>query len=720
MDNESHIVYIDTGGTFTDCIIVRGDGTFETGKAPTTPENLEESFFDAITSTSEQMGKSMEEVLREVLILGYGTTQGTNVIVTGKGAPNLCFITTRGHEDRTLIMRLRAAGLSRKEGMRIARADKPDPLIPRKRIRGVVERVDCKGQVVIPLDEESVRKAVSELLDEGAEGIAVGLLWSFLQPNHESRVREIAQEMKPGFPVALSSEVSPVIREYPRFMATIIDLYIGKALRELLETIRSRLQNMGFRRPLLVMQAYGGLARAETVKPATTLHSGPVGGLTGVDFLKTVYGFDNGVGSDVGGTSFDICVSSKEGAVLLREPIVGRFEISNPMREIVTIGAGGGTIAYIEPTTKTLRVGPESAGAFPGPVCYNMGGVVPTVTDADVVMNRINPHYFLGGRMKLNRKKAMAAIKEQVAEPLKMDTMEAAEAICKIADGTMQAALATTMATRGADPKSHVLFGYGGAGPSHCAGYTAGIDFGKIVIPSFAAVFSAFGASTADVRHRYEATSFVRFSNLPYDPVSLRFELDKITSLSNLPSEMVDRFNSMFRTLDESADEDMEAEGFNKQAVRKDYEMLARYAGQLWELRCPIPVNRVSSVGDFRAIVKAFEDKYEDVYTREAMAPSGGIEIIGIAVEAIGETVKPNLVNWELGGKDSNKAVKEERDVYFDGKLWSSKIYEAAKMEPGNMVEGPCIIEQVDTTVVVPPDRRVVVDRYRNFVLEPR
>jgi N-methylhydantoinase A/oxoprolinase/acetone carboxylase beta subunit len=298
--------------------------------------------------------------------------------------------------------------------------------------------------------------------------------------------------------------------------------------------------------------------------------------------------------------------------------------------------------------------------------------------------------------------------------------MEAAEAICKIADGTMQAALATTMATRGADPKSHVLFGYGGAGPSHCAGYTAGIDFGKIVIPSFAAVFSAFGASTADVRHRYEATSFVRFSNLPYDPVSLRFELDKITSLSNLPSEMVDRFNSMFRTLDESADEDMEAEGFNKQAVRKDYEMLARYAGQLWELRCPIPVNRVSSVGDFRAIVKAFEDKYEDVYTREAMAPSGGIEIIGIAVEAIGETVKPNLVNWELGGKDSNKAVKEERDVYFDGKLWSSKIYEAAKMEPGNMVEGPCIIEQVDTTVVVPPDRRVVVDRYRNFVLEPR
>ncbi|MCL5958651.1 MAG: hydantoinase/oxoprolinase family protein [Chloroflexi bacterium] len=721
MDEERFIIYIDTGGTFTDSIIIREDGSYITGKAPTTPEKLDDCFFDSIRFAIENLdGQSTGQVLSKTDVLGYGTTQGTNVVITGQGAPNLCLLTTAGHEDRTLIMRLRAAGLSRQEGMRIARADKPEFLVPRRRIRGVVERVDCKGQVVIPLDEGSVRKAVQDLIDEGAEGIAVGLLWSFLQPSHERRIREIIHEMKPGLPVALSTDVSSVIREYPRFMATIIDLYIGKALRDLLETIKDRLDILGYRKPLLIMQAYGGLARSEKVKPVTTLHSGPVGGLTGVDFFKRMYGFENGIGSDAGGTSFDICFSPKGEIVMLREPIVGRFEISNPMREIITIGAGGGTMARVDKITNTLRVGPESAGAVPGPVCYDKGGILPTVTDADLVMNRINQNYFLGGRMKLNREKAVAAIKEQIAEPLKMDVMKAAESICQIADGIMQAAIATAIATRGVDPRNNVLFSYGGAGPSHCAGYTAGVDFGKIVIPSFAAVFSAFGASTSDVKHRYEGSPFVRFTGLPYDPVSLRYELDALGSLEQLPSEMIGRFNAMFEMLEKSADEDMVAEGFKKDAVRKSYEMLARYTGQLWELRCPIPVNSISSISQFRDVIRAFEDHYTQAYSREAMAPRGGLEIIGIAVEAIGETIKPRLQALDLMGEDPTPALKEKREVYFEGKFRASTIYDIALLRPGNIVEGPAIIEAIDLTIVIPPDRRVSVDQYRNFLMEYR
>lgn len=721
MKKENYIIYTDTGGTFTDCIILREDGSYVTGKSPTTPEKLDDCFFNAVIAATESLGESsVKEILDKTVVFGYGTTQGTNVVITGQGAPNLWFLTTAGHEDRTLIMRLRAAGLSRKEGMHIARADKPEPLIPRKRIRGIIERTDCKGNIVMPLDEESVRKAVKELVDEGAEGIAVGLLWSFLEPSHERRIREIIQEMKPGLPVALSSDVSLVIREYPRFMATIIDLYIGKALRELLESIKGRLEKMGYKRPLLIMQAYGGLARSENVKPATTLHSGPVGGLTGVDFFKTIYGFENGIGSDVGGTSFDICFSPKGEIVMLREPIAGRFEISNPMREIITIGAGGGTMAYIDKITKTLRVGPESAGASPGPVCYDKGGIAPTVTDADLVMNRLNPNYFLGGRLKLNKEKAVAAIKEQIAEPLKIDVMQVAEAICKIADGIMQAAISTTIATRGVGPKNTILFCYGGAGPSHCAGYSNGMEFGKIVIPSFAAVFSAFGASTSDVKHRYEASPFVRFINLPYDPISLSYELNKLTSLNELPSEMIGRFNNMFEMLEKKADEDMAVEGFKKEAIRKNYEILARYTGQLWELRCPIPVKKISTIQEFRSIISAFEEKYVQIYTRKAMAPRGGLEIIGIAAEAIGETMKPKLIEEELKSKDANQAIKEKRDVYFDGKWWNTTIYDIARLLPGNTIEGPGIVEAADMTVVIPPSRKVWVDQYRNFILEYR
>ncbi|MGD0485702.1 MAG: hydantoinase/oxoprolinase family protein [Syntrophorhabdales bacterium] len=720
MANESYITYIDTGGTFTDCIIVKEDGSYVTGKSPTTPDKLEHCFFEAIEAASANLGKSMNEVLRSASVVGYGTTQGTNVVVTGQGAPNLGFITTRGHEDRTLIMRLRAAGLSRKDGMRIARADKPVPLIPRKRIRGVVERIDCKGKVVIPLDEESVKQAAMELIDGGVQGIAVGLLWSFLNQDHERRIKEIIQGLKPDLPVTVSSEISPIIREYPRFTATMIDLYIGKALRELLETIKSRLAEAGYERPFLMMQAYGGLARSERVKPGTTLHSGPVGGVTGVDFLKTLYGFENAMGSDVGGTSFDICFSPKGEVAMLREPIVGRFEISNPMREIMTIGAGGGTVAFVDDITHTLRVGPESAGAVPGPACYDKGGIVPTVTDADVVLNRVNPNYFLGGRMKLNRQKSFDTIKERIAEPLKLDVMEAAEAMCKIIDGLMQSAISTTMATKGIDPKQYALFCYGGGGPSHCAGYTNGIEFSKVIIPSFAAVFSAFGASTADVKHRYEASPYVRFRNLPYNSVSLRFDLDKLKSLSQLPSEMIERFNAIFEMIEKSADADMEAERFRSEEIRKDYEVSARYVGQLWELRCAVRVNRISSIDDFKNIVRAFEDKYVAAYTKGAMAPRGGLEIIGIAVEASGTTVKPKLVEHGLQGTDASHAIKEEREVYFDGKWWDCKIYRLEGLRAGNVVDGPAIIEGIDMTVVVPPTRRVSSDQYRNFVMDYR
>lgn len=377
MELERYIIYIDTGGTFSDAVVVKPDGTFVSGKAPTTPDKLQLCFFNSIEAAAKKMGKTLKEVLPNTDIVGYGTTIGTNIIVSGVGGPKLGFITTKGSEDRTIIGRLRAAGLTPVEAMHMVAADKPKPLIPRKLIKGVTERIDSMGEVIIPLKEEDIRQAVKELLEEKVEGIAVGLLWSFLNNTHEQRIKEIIHELAPGMPASISSDIVPVIREYPRFISTIIDLYIGKALRELLSEIKVGLEEQGYHHPFLVMQAAGGLSRSEIVKPATTLHSGPVGGLVGVEFLKKVYGYKNAIGTDVGGTSFDVPISLEKGEEYLREPLVGRFEIANPMREIITIGAGGGTKAFIDEVTKVLMVGPESAGAVPGPVCYDLVGTEP-------------------------------------------------------------------------------------------------------------------------------------------------------------------------------------------------------------------------------------------------------------------------------------------------------------------------------------------------------
>ncbi len=716
---ERYIIYIDTGGTFSDAIILRQDGSFVAGKAATTPNKLDDCFFNCIEAGAERMGKSLKEVLTNADEIGYGTTIGTNIMVTGQGK-NVGFITTKGHEARTLITRYRAAGLFPKQAMHIISTDNPKPLVPMRLIRGVAERVDSVGEVVMPLQEDQVRQAFQELRQQKAESVAIGFLWSFLNPAHERRARDIIHEIAPGFPVSISSEVAPLVREYPRFISTIVDLYIGGALRELLRNIEGRLKEYGYTRQLLVMQAIGGVSRAEVVKPATTLHSGPVGGLAGVEFLKNVYGFKNAMGSDVGGTSFDVSVSSERGEEFLREPVAGRWEIANPMREIITIGAGGGTIAGIDKITGRLFVGPHSAGAEPGPVCYGAGGTEPTVSDADVVMNRIDPNYFLGGKRKLYRDKAVAAIKEKVADPMKMDVYQAAQAICSIIDSAMEATLRTTTAVRGIDPKDYVLFSFGGAGPSHCAGYTAGLGFPKVIIPPYAAVFCAFGSATTDIRHRYEASPFLLLPNLPFDPTTLKFDLDKLTSLGQIPDWVPQRFNTMFADLEARLLTDMEAEGFKKEQVSSRYELLARYGGQLWEIRCPSPVARLKTVDDLKAIIRAFEEEYSHIYSREAMLPAGGLEIISVALAGSAPTAKPQLTKRPFVGKDSSAALKNRRDVYFNDGFVKTNIYEMDRLQVGNLVEGPSIIEGTDTTVVIPHERKIAVDEYLNLVMEYR
>ncbi|MCL5962226.1 MAG: hydantoinase/oxoprolinase family protein [Chloroflexi bacterium] len=713
--DSKYIIYLDTGGTFSDAVIVREDGSFVRGKAPTTPDDLESCFFDCVEDGAEKLNKPLNEVLANTVVLGFGTTAGTNALLTKVGGPKVGLITTRGFEDTLGITRLRAVGLESTHAMHIAAAEKPLPLVPRTLIAGVTERTDSLGREVIRLYEGEARGVVRELLDKGVEGIAVCFLWSFLNDAHERRMKEIIEEIAPEVPVSLSCDVAPLVREYPRLNSTIVNLYISGPVRRLFSKIDRRLGEYGYKKPLLVMQGSGGLSRSSVVMPIKTLNSGPVGGLVGVEFLKELYGFKNALGSDVGGTSFDVAVVTEEGRRYVREPVVSRYTLANPMLEIESVGAGGGTIAYVDKVTGLLHVGPGSAGAVPGPVCYDRGGTEPTVTDADVVLNRIDPEYFLAGKMRLDRAKAEAAIKEKIADPMGMTVLDAAEAICDVIDNSMKSLLVSLLGQRGLDPAKFVCFAFGGAGPTHCAGYSAGVGFPKVIIPPYAATFSAFGASTAEIMHRYEQSPYLVMPGLPFDVTTDRFA---ITSLEQIPEWVIDRFNSMFAGLEQRALEEMEEEGFGTRQVRVTRHLAMRYGGQLYEIECKSPVSAINTVEDIQAIVEAFEEEYERVYTRMAMYPRGGLEIISIALEVSAPpAAKPAMVKHRHAGEDARQSLKGRRQVYFGGGFVNTPVFAMDLLQAGNAIDGPAIIEGQDTTMVVPPGRRIEVDEYLNMTL---
>jgi N-methylhydantoinase A/oxoprolinase/acetone carboxylase beta subunit len=486
----------------------------------------------------------------------------------------------------------------------------------------------------------------------------------------------------------------------------------------LLESIKGKLIKAGYQKPFLVMQAAGGLSRSDVVKPVSTLHSGPVGGLVGVRFWKEQYGWDNVIGSDVGGTSFDVSILPKEGSPYIREPVVARFTISNPMMEIISIGAGGGTIAYVDDLTNLLRVGPMSAGAQPGPVCYGRGGEQPTVTDADVVLGRIDPDYFLGGKMKLDKAAATAAMKEKIADRLGLSVEDAALNICTIIDQTMADTLASTLRQRGLDPENFSVFGFGGAGPAHCAGYTAGMGYERVVVTPFASTFSAYGASTADVLHRYESSPFTVLPRLPYDVTTGYFT---VTEILDEHKSIIEKYNTICKHLIDSAYKDMRDEGFQDSDVTISYVLEMRYGGQLYEVVTRPEKIVIDSVDDFNYILQTFEKEYSRLFSEGAMYPGGGIEIYNIVVEASASVIKPMPIKFPKQASDPGNALKGTRKVYFevgDERKWvDTPIYEMNLLEFGNVVDGPAIIEHVDTTFVVPPDRVVDVDEYRHMIM---
>lgn len=705
-------INIDVGGTFTDCFIVR-DGTFYMVKTPTTTYDLSVGFMRAIREGAALIGISVEELLQETEIVRYSTTVAMNSLIQRKGSL-LALITTAGFEDVIHMGKGAqwADGLTPREMRNLGRMEKPEPLIRRDMVVGVKERVDSFGNVLMALDEEDFREKLDFLVNKGARGFVVSLLWAHVNPVHERRIKEIIKEEYPeiylgNMPVVLSHEVLPKAREYPRTMAAVLNAYLHQSMAEELNNMADELRAMQFRKPMMLIHNNGGMAEVYRTTAIQTYNGGPVAGLIGSAYVARLHGYNNVVVSDMGGTSFDLGLIIEGSARFYAfQPVIDRWMVDITMLETVSIGAGGGSIAWInEVAGKKLEVGPMSAGSMPGPVCYDQGGIEPTVTDADVVLGYINPEYYHGGRMRLNRDRAAQAIREKIARPLGLEVEEAALLIKKIIDNRAADAIFKETVLRGHDPEDFILFAFGGAGPTHCCGYAFRAGVPKIMIFPYSPVFCAFGSTTMDTIHVTEQSRRV--------PLLLPGGKEYMSDYA--------AFNRVVRELQERALKEIRLEGLPTEEVMFALELDMKFGGQIHSLRISSPCISVNGEDDLRAIYEEFAREYARVYSPFSLYPEGGVDIENFCLKATISQPKPELPVFEVKGTvPPREALKGRRPAYWEeyGGFHQTPVYDQRLLECGNIIEGPAIIEGEDTTTVLPPGTRMRVNRYLNCEIE--
>ncbi len=685
---------IDVGGTFTD-LVLNFNGKALIKKSPTTPYDLSVCFTRVIEDGAAALGMKIEDLLPAIEMIRYSTTIALNRLIEKKG-PRLGLITTEGHEDVVLLGRGAQwiDGTRVSERRNLAVQNKPDPLIPRDMIVGVKERVDSRGHIIRPLDENDVREKVRYLTSRGARGFVVALLWGFLNPANERRVKEIIRDEYKEFhigylPVVLAGQVVGKLGEYERTMAAILDAYLQRSMQIELSAMWDKLREKGYSKPLLMIQSSGGIAEVFRTAASRTFNSGPVSGLMGAHHVAKILGYQNVVMTDMGGTSFDVGLVVKDSVRSYDfRPIIDRWMVGITMIKTLSIGAGGGSIASVNKLLENrVQVGPRSAGSIPGPACFNLGGTEPTVTDADVVLGYLNPEYYFGGKMRLDKNRAVQAVREKIAKPLGIGVEEAAVIVRKIVNGNMASAIMKEVHLRGHSPEDFILFVGGGAGPTHAEGYKA--DIPKAVTFAFSPVFCAFGSSTMDIMHVYEVSKKLTLMEPRTQQITSEFTI----------------FNETVETLIEQARRDLTGDGLNLNDASFVLELDMLYGGQFHVKRALSPLLAVHSTDDVRAICDAFNKEFSEAFSPFVVNPEGGIFIESFILKAIVPTKKIELPKLKLEGASPAAARKGERPVYWppDKDFRPTPIFTYESLRPGNTVEGPAIVEGEYTTLVVPP-----------------
>jgi N-methylhydantoinase A/oxoprolinase/acetone carboxylase beta subunit len=700
---------IDVGGTFTD-LVLNYDGKALIKKVPTTPYDLSVCFSRVIEEGAGALGLTIDQLLPSVEMIRYSTTIAMNRLIERKG-PRLALITTEGHEDVSLIGRGAQwiDGTRVQERRNLAIQHKPDPLVPRDLIVGVKERVDSRGNIIRPLDENNVREKVRYLVNRGARGFVVSLLWGFLNPVHERRVKEIIRDEYKEFhigymPVVLAGQVVGKLGEYERTLAAILDAYLQRSMQIELSAMWDKLRERGYTRPLLMIQSSGGIAEVFRTSASRTFNSGPVSGLMGAHHVAKSLGYQNVVMTDMGGTSFDVGLVVKDSVRSYDfRPIIDRWMVGITMIKTLSIGAGGGSIASVNRLLQNrVQVGPRSAGSMPGPACFNLGGTEPTVTDADVVLGYINPDYYYGGKMRLDKQKSVNAIREKIAKPLKIGVEEAATIVREIVNGNMSSAIMKEVHLRGYSPEDFILFVGGGAGATHAEGFKG--DIQKAVMFPFSPVFCAYGSSTMDIMHVYEASK----------------KLTLTTPGEQHITEDYAAFNGSVEALLAQARKDLVGDGLDPEKAAFILELDMLYGGQFHVKRALSPLLSIHSADDVRAICDAFNKEFSEAFSPFVVNPEGGTFIESFILKAIVTTPKVHLPQLQLEGADPSRARKGERAAYWpaakDFHPTPTFTYEA--LRPGNLVVGPAIVEGEYTTMVVPPSMRFSIDDRGLGILE--
>jgi N-methylhydantoinase A len=560
----------------------------------------------------------------------------------------------------------------------------------------VKERIKWDGTVVTPLDEEQVREACRYLLGHGVEAVVVGFIWSFRNPEHEKRAIDICREEMPGVYVIGSCDIQPEIREYWRISTAVLSAYVGPALSHYLTHMVQTLEEYGFGGQLLITQSNAGVMFPEIAmeQAARTLLSGPACAPAAAAYIASPLNLKNLITCDMGGTSFDVAlIKNEKPATTLETAVGGVYHLRLPMVDVHTIGSGGGSIGWLD-AMKVLHMGPASAGADPGPACYGRGGTEPTSTDADVVLGYLDPDYFLGGKMSIDKSLAEKAIKEKIADPLSIDVVEAAKAMRKIIDHSMSDAISEVSVQKGEDPRRYALVAAGGAGPVHIADLARVLNIKQILVPRNSSIFCAIGSIIADLRH------------------------DLVTSVITRTGEAdVDFLNRAFLEMKETSDGYLEREGIAEKDkyYRKSIDM--RYMGQFHEVELPIS-EALLSKEELEFVVRDFHKKHEELYAYSE--PDSQTEMINLRLAAFGKVVPPARKTRD--GKesmDASRFVIGQRKVYFEEKFGFVRtfVYDGDALEVGNIIEGPAIVEQSTTTLVVPPDARLDVTEYGDFVM---
>ena len=696
-----YVVATDVGGTCTDAVLFAAGEPVRLGKALSTPPDFADGVLAAVGAAAKGIGLSTDELLARTALFMHGSTVVDNTLLTRSGA-RTGLITTEGFEDTLIITRGaygRWAGLTEDGIKHPVATDRAPPLVPGSRTRGVPERVDYKGAVLRALDEDAVRRAVRSLVeDEEVEALAVSFLWSFYNATHEQRVGELIREIAPGAYVTLSSEIAPVPGEYERASTTVINAYAGGIASDYINSLQALLQGRGYGGPLLVMQGYGGLLPAEEAaeRAVGMLECGPAAGVIGSRHLGRLMEDEDIIACDMGGTTFKVGVIQGGAIDYAREPMVDRYHYVAPKIEVVSIGAGGGSIVALDPATGVPGVGPASAGAQPGPVCYGLGGDEPTLTDVMLLVGYMDPGTFLGGTISLDAEAARRVFTEKVAQPLGMSVEEAAIGIYRIAAAQISDLIHEITVERGLDPRDFVLHAFGGSCGLLCGVFGAELGVRRIVVPYTASVNAAFGLLSADIVHEYTVTK-----TLP------------------MPSPAAE-INEIYAPMMARARAQLAAEGFADAAIALDWSIDLRYGRQVHEVATPVAGGGPMDDDAVGRLSADFEALYERKFGKGSAYRAAGMEMTMFRLTARGMVERPRIERAALDGADPGAARIGKRDIFVEaeGGFAPADIYDFERLAPGNVVAGPAVIHTPITTIVVQAGQSGRVDAYRNISIE--